>query len=490
MCARSAVSGCFYKDNIFNIYFNFLMLDEGDVFMVIDAVIIKASYDLMSKKDAMAYSVRKLADDVRKGKELQTFKLARFIDDDGWDFLKFNFPVCGNLSSTDLMVIYSAMNGFNTFVVGNAERGRRDAVISRTLGLENINSVSELSVPLEVDYRPERKIELSFTNTQERGFSALPDDNPDKLILEMAGDQPLLYDTFRHALDLSVDRVDFAINLNAVSLMKLLVPSFRRNGYDKAWNSRGEDVEFKENNNFAQNRYSVNENRRLFDFLYGNRNGGKYAQVAKAIWAVSPCKILARIPQIAGIFGELKSYFAGRRNLEGSVSYETLRKVFNIAASPAVLDDRVYVDATNDDIFACWDMDGLNNDFLGYAYLFQRNMGDLSAIMPYAEEVYKVDEALAHAGKAEGVMIEREFRSKYDKLAINVAVHLSDPQYMRSLGIDDDAIDTIRAKKVDMDIFDRVITDPQMIRDLESHLKEHYLPAFHVDKDKYRFMAD
>ncbi|MBW2967021.1 hypothetical protein KY362_00900 [Candidatus Woesearchaeota archaeon] len=239
----------------------------------------------------------------------------------------------------------------------------------------------------------------------------------------------------------------------------------------------------------------MQNNKGLFDFLYGNRNGGAYLNVMRALWEVGPGKLLARSPEILAMVPDLKRYISGRKHIVDSVSrgvphggvpsYDVLSKVFNIVVSPSLLEDRVYVDATNDDIFACWDMDGLNNDFLGYKMLFDRNMHNLCAIMPFADKVYVVDEAMARAGEGGGVMTARRFSGKYDKLAILAAVHLNDPAFLRQAGIDDDTIDRMRELHLDQRLMDREVPEQGMVQDIEAHLKGFYLPALSVDEAKY-----
>ena len=460
--------------------------------MVIDTVILKASYDLMTEKDALAYSIRKLADDVSHGRKLQTIKLTRFIDEAGWDFLKFNFPVCGNLSSADLMVMYCALGGFRTYVVGNEERARRDAVIRRTLKLTNIHSVRELEIPISVIGPEEASRQLCFVNTQMRGFSALPEAKRSELVMEMAADQPLLYNPFRHALDLSVPETEFAINLNAVSLMQKKVPAFIRNGYDKVVNSRGEEVVIKENNNFAQTMESVEHNAPLFRMVYNRRNGGKYFSVPHLIREFgidNALEVLAsvfmRFPQLALVGPEMKEYAAQRKQLGRAASYYALRTVFNTVLSPSAIRDLVHVDATNDDIFSCWDMDGLNNDYLGYLDLFRDNQLCLSRIMPYEEQVYQVDRAIAKHAKRDGLMTEAAFEQKYDALVNKIISRLKDRDYLRSIGIDDATIEKIDVSDLERNLKEMRPQEEGMVLDLEHHLATQCLGEFERDRILY-----
>jgi hypothetical protein len=457
--------------------------------MAIDTVVLKSSYDLMTEGEAIAYSVRKLADDVANGRALKTIKITRFVDSSGYDYLKFNFPVCGNLSSADLMAIYCMMGGFDTFLVGNCERARRDDVIRQTLGARNLHSVPELDVPAFMDIGNARE-ELSFINTQKRGFSALPEEARSRLVLEMAADQPLLYDVSRQALDLSVDGVDFAINLNAINLMKQRVPLFIRNGYDKVVNSRGEEVVIKENNNFAQTHSSVIANASTFGVLYDRRNGGSYLSIAHLIGGMNIAdaarlfaRTFARPRDLAAATPELARYFIARRELGRAASYRTLSTVLNIVMSTSTLDDRVHVDATNDDLFACWDVDGWNNDFVGYKNLFDANLDHLEDIMPYAEEVYKVNEAL---GRAKNAMSANEFTHKYTSLARKIIILVKDKDRLRALGIKDETIDRMQGIGIENMLSSQAAPEREMITDLRRHLREQYLPGFYTNRERYR----
>ena len=457
--------------------------------MAIDTVVLKSSYDLMTEGEAIAYSVRKLADDVAHGRALKTIKITRFVDSSGYDYLKFNFPVCGNLSSADLMAIYCTMGGFDTFLVGNCERARRDDVIRQTLGARNLHSVPELDVPAFMDLETARE-ELSFINTQKRGFSALPEKTRARLVLEMAADQPLLYDVSRQALDLSVDGVDFAINLNAINLMKQRVPLFIRNGYDKVVNSRGEEVVIKENNNFAQTYRSVIANASTFGMLYDRRNGGSYLSIWHLIESLNisdAAKLLARTcrraKDLAAVTPDLARYLKARRGLGRAASYRTLSTVLNTVMSTSTLDDRVHVDATNDDLFACWDMDGWNNDFVGYKNLFDANIDHLEDIMPYAEQAYKVNEAL---GRAKHAMNAHEFAHKYTSLARKIILLVKDKDRLRALGIDDETIDRMQGIGIENMLSSQAAPEREMITDLRRHLQEQYLQEFYTNRERYR----
>jgi|GEM_PF-5158099 len=464
--------------------------------MVIDTVVLKASYDLMTERMAYDYTLMKFAEDVAKGRELRTLKLTRFVDSDGYDYLKFNFPVCGHLSSADLMVVYCAMAGFSTYVVGNAERGRRDDVIRRTLGLDNIRSVPELDVPVELDAGASARDGLRFTNTQRRGFSALPAEKRHELILEVAADQPLMYDVARHAVDLSRD-ADFAINFNAVNLMKLRIPSFIRNGYDRVVNSAGDDVLIKENNNFAQNMRSVEHNRPLFRFLYENRNGGRYfsfSHLATSLGLRGAAVRAARFliegmhvtePYAGALVDELQMYAKSRRTLGRAAPYCVLRSVVNSLLSPSLFRQRAYVDATNDDIFSCWDMDGLNNDYLAYRDLFRRNFNDLGRMIPFADQVYMVHDAFDKEGPGNGMMVDMLFDSKYISLVRGLMWRIHNKSYMRDLGISDDTIDMIEQSGIEDVLFDRAPPEVKMIDDLERHLAESCLPGYAQNRDTY-----
>lgn len=456
------------------------MIDDKSGCGLIDTVLLKASYDLYSEEDGLAYSIRKLADDVRRGRELTTLKLTRFIDDrdgccsSGYDYLKFNFPVCGNLSSADLLVVYSALNGFNTFVVGNAERSERDAVIVNTLGLKNVLSVPELD--FDARHAPESASrELSFVNTQKRGYAAIPSKG---LILEMAADQPLLFNTFRHALDLSYEDTHFAINLNAVTLMKKLVPEFIRNGYDKVTNSLGREVIIKENNNFAQDKLSVKANAPVFGTVYARRNGGNYFSAEELLKIVGVKGLFRRIVHLGKLVPHtpnLVRYFKQRKTLDKAVSYKAMNAFLNAMLSPYWLKDSVRVDATNDDIFSCWDMDGLNNDYLGYKTIFDRNFDNLKALMPYAEEIYKVHDAL---GKAE--LGQKEFAKHYDNLRQKILARLT-PESMHELGIEDDIADKVR------DICTAMFEDIKIdhLAGIEQHAKVAYRKQFEQHREEY-----
>lgn len=464
---------------------------------MIDTILLKASYDLMPKEAAMAYAVRKLAADIEQGKGLESVKLTRFVTGDsgsgtGWDFLKFNFPVCGNISSADLMTIHAALEGFKVYVVGNEERRRRTRVIQDTLVLENIFFVPELDTPVEQEYGRTAQRTLSFVNTQERGFRAVPE-RTGALVLEVAADQPLLYDFYRHALDLSKPNVDFAMNLNAVNLMQVLVPSFVRNGYDRTYNSRGQAVTFKENNVHAQNHRSQEANRNLFNALYANRNNGHYLKwwrVVKNLGVKLPEKLLrcAVRPDNLLVHGrELVHYGLQRGNGDFFVSYATLQGVFNFFVSHGVTRNAVYIDATNDDIFSCWDMDGLNNDFVGYKRLFDRNYGSLEALLPYAQAVYEVDAALA---RADGFMTAMRFRDYFNSYVAEINRRLHDPAYLRSIGIKDDTIDRLASVTIEAEIGQDMRIQNGVpathLDDLELYLAGHYFPEFRRHEEKYR----
>jgi hypothetical protein len=455
--------------------------------MAIDTVVLKSSYDLMTEEEAIAYSVRKLADDVAHGRALKTVKITRFVDVSGYDYLKFNFPVCGNLSSADLMATYCVMAGFETFVVGNPERAIRDDVIRKTLGTAKLHSVPELDVPASIDPARARE-ELSFVNTQLRGFSALPEERRSRLVLEMAADQPLLYDVYRQALDLSVD-ADFAINFNAINLMKRRVPSFVRNGYDKVVNSRGEEVVIKENNNLAQNHRSAVANAPTFRMLYDRRNGGSYLSLThllRSMDAVEAAKLLARgmvrAPRLAAVAPELARYLADRQKLGRAASYAALSTVLNTVLSTSTLEDRVHVDATNDDIFACWDMDGWNNDYLGYRNLFDREIDHLQEIMPFADAVYMVNDAL---GETKHIMRAQDFQRKYTALAQKIIRLARDRDRLRAIGIDDATIDKMQELDLENMLCSQSAPEQAMIKDLQTHLRADYLPTFSSDKERY-----
>ncbi|MBN1544080.1 hypothetical protein JW898_01305 [Candidatus Woesearchaeota archaeon] len=462
----------------------------------------------MTECEAYGSMVRKFASDVMRGSELRTLKLNRFVDSEGYDFLKFNFPVCGNLSSADLMVIYCAMEGFDTYVVGNAERGRRDRVIRGALGLDNIFSVPELDIPVEHGAAAMSMGMLSFTNTQERGFSAIPGLGGRELVLEVAADQPLMYDFYRHAIELSRrDDVDFAVNLNAVSLMKGLVPSFSRNGYDKVVNSLGREVVVKENNNFAQDLVSVRHNRPVFRFIYENRNGGSYFAPQHLLRSMGVGPALGRLGRLlveccrvggddAGAFlGELEDYARERGGLGRAIPYSVLVGVFSILFSPDVFRRRVHVDATNDDIFSCWDMDGLNNDFLSYRSLFRRNFSGLGRILPFSEEVYRVDAALEDAGKTGGVMACSVFDTRYRSFVNGLIWRLRNPDYLCSLGLDGDAVDMVRdvaGSGLEESLVAGELSDYSAVERLEGHLAFHCLPRYANDcgvYDRFRRVA-
>ncbi|MBW2965346.1 hypothetical protein KY363_07860, partial [Candidatus Woesearchaeota archaeon] len=391
----------------------------------------------------------------------------------GYDFLKFNFPVCGNLSSADLMVIYAALNGFNVFVVGNAERMLRDAVIVKTLGLRNVQSIPEL--PFDARADPERAASmLSFTNTQHRGYAAIP---PNGLVLEMAADQPLLYNTFRHAIDLSRP-AHLAINLNAVTLMKEQVPTFTRNGYDKVVNSEGQEVVIKENNNFAQTKLSAEANAPVFSTIYERRNGGRYLTATGLIKRLGPRAFLQKLVRIIKAvphIPHLASYIKQRRTLKRAASYESLNAFMNAMLSPYWLKDAVHVDATNDDIFSCWDMDGLNNDYLGYKAIFQRNFNNLGAIMPYAEEAYKVHEAMGKAGLG-----EQAFNRHYESLRHRLLLMMGQDQ-LHSLGIEEDVAGRVR--QVCSAVFDG--SPNGSLEGIEQHAKTAYRERFEQSREEY-----
>ncbi|MBW2971418.1 hypothetical protein KY359_00125 [Candidatus Woesearchaeota archaeon] len=475
--------------------------------MVINTVILKASYDLMTEAQAYAYAIRKFASDVARGSELRTFKMMRFVDSEGFDTSKFTFPVCGNLSSADLMVVYCAMAGFNTVVVGNAERGRRDQVIRETLGLENILSVPELDLPVELDDGRAAMNALSFTNTQRRGFAALNGIPDTRLVLEVAADQPLMYDVYRHAVDLSKEEVDFAINFNAVNLMKSMVPSFVRNGYDKVFNSRGEEVVFKENNNFAQDRISMEHNPPLFRFLYENRNGGRYLAPQNLVRGINALSLVGRLGHLIfvegfrvrkdtpnGLIDEIWEYGIKRRTLGKTAPYSVLMSVVNAAASPTLLSQRAYVDATNDDIFSCWDMDGWNNDFLGYRTLFRRNFSNLGRILPFAEQVYRVDEVLAKKGREEGITTESYFQTRYHSFVRGLMWRLRNRDYLRSLHLSgrtaDKVTEAVRDSGIEVAMLGGESGDVQMIVDLERHLETHCMQRYQRDREQYEVMRN
>jgi hypothetical protein len=461
--------------------------------MVIDTVILKASYDLMTEEDAIAYSILKLTDDVAHGRRLQTVKLTRFVDNEGWDFLKFNFPVCGNLSSADLMVIYAGMNGFETYVVGNAERARRDSLIRRTLQLENVHSVAELDPALQVTTLDAAMRELSFVNTQRRGFAALPPEKRSQLVLEMAADQPLLYNTFRHALELSVEGMDLALNLNAVSKMRERVPSFIRNGYDKVENSLGEEVVIKENNNFAQNAESAARNEPVFRMIYSRRNGGKYLSIGALLkefgkWnlAKALASAMTRLPEIMIVIPEMQEYLEHRKQLKKAASNFAMHTILNAVLSPRYTKDTVHVDATCDDLFACWDMDGLNNDYLGYRNLFEDNFMDLGRIMPYAEQVYRVNEEMERRGHEEGITTASAFERKYAMLAEKIISRINDGIYLdERLHINRDRIGMLQASGVEDQLLSKQCPEPKMIEDLEVHLATVCLQEFEQSRQRY-----
>lgn len=456
----------------------------------------------MTEKNALDYSIRKFASDVGKGSELQSIKLTRFVDIDGRDFLKFNFPVCGNLSSADLMVIYSAMGGFETFVVGNAERGRRDRVIRETLGLKNVHSVPELDVPVERDSGPSARDSLSFTNTQRRAFAALPVGVSQGLVLEVAADLPLMYRLHHHAVHLSRD-ADFALDLNAVCRMKSLVPSFARNGYDVVKNSSGDAVRVKENNVFAHNIRSVRHNVPLFRFLYENRNGGGYLRPSYLFGSLGFLGASGRLARLftscsrsgrdgcGTALGEVKQYMKVRGDPSCAVSYRSVVNVFNALLSPSFFRKRVFVDATNDDIFSCWDVDGLNNDYLGYRALFRENFDRLDRIMPYSEEVYKVHEAMDERAPDDCVETGMFFEARYIRFVQKLMRRLRDDDYLRSLGIGDDVIDRLPVGSVEDSLFDMVPAGQErdMVCDLASHLESFCMPAYSRDVELYRNIA-
>jgi hypothetical protein len=456
--------------------------------MTIDTVLLKASYDLMPEEDAISYTVRKLADDVAKGRSLTTLKLTRFIDGDdgsgmyaGYDHLKFNFPICGNLSTADLMLIYCAMNGFDVFVVGNAERGRRDALIAETLNLSKVHSIPELDFPASAD--PEKAArQLKFVNTQRRGYAAIPHNS---LVLEMAADQPLLYNTYRHALDLSVD-ASLAINLNAVTLMKQAVPSFVRNGYDKVVNSQGQEVVIKENNNFAQDKLSARLNEPVFGTIYAGRNGGKYLGFSELASRLRPAGLLRRLFGVCKMMHrmpELVSYLKQRKTLGKAVSYGTLQSFMNAMLSPYWLKKGAHVDATNDDIFACWDVDGLNNDFLTYRTIFDRNFGNLAKIMPYAKEVYRVHEAIGKRGDSLGITTRDSFRHTYEKMCFKILGKLS-PASLESMHVDEETIETLCATGTA--ILTNGHSHNRLFDDIERYASTTYLQGFERSREEYR----
>ena len=463
---------------------------------MIDTIILKASYDLMPKEVAAASALRKLARDVSQGKGLQSLKLTRFVDDiKRWDVLKFNFPVCGNLSSADLMTVYATLGGFKTYVVGNEERRRRTEVIRQVLRLEDVIFVPELDVPVERDAGTTSQQMLSFVNTQTRGFSALPSEQ-NGLVLEVAADQPLLYDLFRHASDLAIPGIDFAINLNAVNLMQHVVPSFIRNGYDHVYTSRGECVVFKENNVYAQTPRSQRANRYLFNTLYANRNNGAYMRwwdVVRTMGAKLPEKllrVLLRPDNLLMHVPELVEY--GVHRGDGAIaSYATLCGVFNFFASCSLHRNTVHVDATNDDIFSCWDMDGLNNDYGGYKRFFDSHYSSLASVMPlpYAEALYVVDEAL---GRAEGVMTAARFRGYYNRFIAEINAKIHGPEYLHSIGItDEQTLATLGSMRFESEIgADLCIRSPlnasdRFEKDIGLYLREHYMPGFEEHRDTY-----
>jgi hypothetical protein len=451
--------------------------------MSINKIVLKASYNLQSEAEAVASAVRKVARDVRNGAALQTVKIPRFIQC-GFDFQKFNFPICGNVSPVNLLTISAARSGLDTYIVGNEDTRRSTAVVTETLGLRNVHFIPELDISVESDPAQAKKI-LSFTHTQARAFEYMPVSD-DELVLEVAADQPMKFNFYRMARDLDVAEVDFAINLNAVNLMQMQVPSFKRNCYFGCYNSQGQRVELKENNNFAQNNISRKANRSLFHFLYNNRNSGKFITNFAAMLAQRAVRLALRPDELFLRAPVLPYYGALGRRLSHAPAYETLQGVFNIFASPGFLSDRAHVDGTNDDVFACWDMDGLNNDFVGYHEFFARNKGDLGKVFPFADDVYRVSESIQKRG---GIITEQAFREKYNSFLRVIEEKLHNPAYLRSLNVGDETIDKLAAINVDteigMDLRIKNGVDHSHLADLENYVRDIYMPRFERDRELY-----
>jgi len=423
--------------------------------MPIDTILIKASYDLKTPHEALQSMVAKIRDDESNKRALQTIKLSRF-NNLGFDFIKFNFPVCGNLSSTDLLALHSTMNGFDVYVVGNEETRIRMAAVSK-IAKRPITFIPELDTPALHDPHAHKK--LSFVNTQQRGYDVIFSRKNPRLVLEIAGDLPLLFDTYHHALWHDQD-ADLVMNLNNIGQMKQHLPSFNRNAYDRLINSKGEDVYIKEGNIFAQSKQSVAMNKKVFEKLYANRNAGKYLNLGTLL-----IPTIARLTKTIGWEGikGFGSYLSQRRDLPTPAPYAYLYEGAN-----ALFKGHIHVDATNEDIAACWDLDGLNNDYVAYKQFFDTHFNDLATFMPHADEIYKLDEILSNTP---GIMTKKNFPPLFNTLLLSLNLQLGN-----------DILD------LHLNTKGQLLTreNPVFQSELEQYLKEVALPRYHQSKERYQ----
>ena len=232
-----------------------------------DKVIISASHNKEKTRAKADRKIRKKAKkDMKRGSACVSYNFRRAEGTDIDHDNKFLMPLVGHIPVVAFQVVYAAMQGLNTAVVGSEEVGRVVEAIQNSTSIPYENS-------RKIIFMPEGE-QLSLGNSIAAGVAGLPlgEDDP---FLFIAADIPFAFDYVDLLNDSDWVVYDVIMNLNSRQAIfpdgKEFIP---RNYYHAITMRNGEVHEWKEPNMWQFSMPAMKNILHTTEVAYGSRQNG------------------------------------------------------------------------------------------------------------------------------------------------------------------------------------------------------------------------
>jgi len=332
---------------------------------------------------------------LKKNPDFRNYKIKRVAGTE-IDELKHLMPIVGNIPSVVFQIVYAAMMGVRTSIVGSSQVGRVVEAIKDS-GVLPKRSLDDLIFIHEGD-------ELSLRRTIDNGYKGLGIDKKTPLLF-ISADIPFAFDYQGHLCDPDWQDHIAVLNFNSRQTIFKGNDFFSRNYY-QVFMDGNIAHEVKEPNIWGFTGEGIEGIRKFIDVFYSNRNGGGF----------SLPKVLMKGPG---------KYVRLMRELEKSERKEVNRCLFTFVArklgfdykdvarfstvenmASVLFDGPVRVKADHDSWTMLRDIDAWHDLFF-YQQVVEtalhkygkENFGQLTKINPYAEQIWALQDVMTEVGQ-------------------------------------------------------------------------------------------
>ncbi|MBU0461437.1 MAG: hypothetical protein KJ574_02515 [Nanoarchaeota archaeon] len=341
--------------------------------------------------------MRKAYKDAARGSDCVSHNFLR-AEGEEIDENKFLIPIVGHIPVVAFEMVYAAMLGLNTSVVGSDEVGKVVEAVKTSKKIPERN--------LDKIVFAHEGSKLSLPNSIQRGSDALHISDTDIFVFASA-DIPFAFADLELLLDPDWNDHDVILNFNSKqSMFQDKEPFISRNYYHIYFDEDDRQHHFKEPNIWQFSRKALEYILRAAPVMYENRQGGgvglkEVAKLAaKRVWhnwdklskaEKQDVKDAIRIA-ISHVFGSKRRYLLHASTADKVASY-----VFGVPAK---------VKATHPNPWFMKDIDA-RHDLWFYMRVVQRAMekyhakdfGELGRMNPYAEMIWDLEGVMREVGK-------------------------------------------------------------------------------------------